>query len=215
MKLTERHCSKLLVEGNDDQHVVMALCAHHHVVENFDIIDCGSVDNVLKQLEIRLSIPLTNRHIGVVVDADVDLENRWRQIREILNKSGKYTVPEHLSINGLILSPNDDYNPIVGVWIMPDNNLNGMLEDFVAFLASGNDALMVQAEKTLLEIEAHQIHRYKKIHRAKAKVHSFLAWQEDPGTPMGLAITKKYLEADCDTAQLFVNWLKNLYKPNA
>jgi hypothetical protein len=32
-------------------------------------------------------------------------------------------------------------------------------------------------------------------HFAKAHIHTWLAWQSDPGTPMGLALTKKYLDA--------------------
>ena len=48
-------------------------------------------------------------------------------------------------------------------------------------------------------------------HKAKARIHTFLAWQEDPGTPMGLAITKKYLQADSDSCLPFIEWLNNLF----
>lgn len=53
MKIKESHTYKLLVEGNDDQHVVWALCEKHNIPESFDVIDCESVENVLKAFEVR------------------------------------------------------------------------------------------------------------------------------------------------------------------
>jgi hypothetical protein len=47
--------------------------------------------------------------------------------------------------------------------------------------------------------------------QAKAHVHTFLAWHEVPGVPMGLAITKKFLDADSPDARSFVAWLCRLY----
>jgi hypothetical protein len=40
----------LLVEGDNDCHVVMALCAAHTVPETFGIYQCGSDIGVLKRL---------------------------------------------------------------------------------------------------------------------------------------------------------------------
>lgn len=41
--------------------------------------------------------------------------------------------------------------------------------------------------------------------------HSWLAIQEDPGTPMGLSITKRYLSAEREVCQILVKWLKELF----
>ncbi|WP_367881111.1 DUF3226 domain-containing protein [uncultured Duncaniella sp.] len=49
------------------------------------------------------------------------------------------------------------------------------------------------------------------IHREKARIHSWLAWQEIPGTPMGLAITKKYLSTEPPVCQAFIQWLNSLF----
>ena len=73
MKIKESHTYKLLVEGNDDQHVVWALCEKHNIPESFDVIDCESVENVLKAFEVRLKIADNNQRIGIVVDADINL----------------------------------------------------------------------------------------------------------------------------------------------
>jgi hypothetical protein len=99
----------------------------------------------------------------------------------------------------------------VGVWMMPDNNLNGMLEDFIAFLVPADDKLMPVVTATLQSIEDNEINKYMPIHRSKAAIHTWLSWQEDPGTPMGLSITKKYLNTDTDTCQSLINWLNALF----
>ena len=85
-------------------------------------------------------------------------------------------------------------------------------------LVEGNDDQHViwtlcehHVDSTLLDIEQNNISKYKSRHKAKARIHTFLAWQEDPGTPMGLAITKKYLDPKAPSSQLFVNWLNALY----
>lgn len=56
---------------------------------------------------------------------------------------------------------------------MPNNNLEGMLEDFVLQLVSSENVLMQKAESTLSELEAEEIQQYKRVHRSKAKVHTF------------------------------------------
>lgn len=212
MRIKEKNSFKLLVEGNDDQHVIWSLCQHHQITENFDVIDCESINNVIKQAEIRLTTEASrNERIGIVVDADMDINKRWEQIKSILRESNKYKIPEELPLNGLIINPIDDNEPIVGVWIMPDNQLNGMLEDFVAMLSAPDDIVLKEVDQTLLKIEKDGISRYKPIHKAKARIHTFLAWQEDPGTPMGLAITKKYLAPDSPRCKPFLNWIKDLF----
>lgn len=92
MKIKESHTYKLLVEGNDDQHVVWALCEKHNIPESFDVIDCESVENVLKAFEVRLKIADNNQRIGIVVDADINLKSRWDSIVSVLKKTGKITA---------------------------------------------------------------------------------------------------------------------------
>lgn len=53
MKCKEGYNKKLLVEGNDDQHVVWALCHKYNILHNFDVIDCDRVDKLIAQIPIR------------------------------------------------------------------------------------------------------------------------------------------------------------------
>lgn len=203
---------KLLVEGNEDKHVIKALWGSFELPIVFDMIDCKSITRLLDNLKIRLTIPQDNQIIGIVVDADVDSSSRWDAIRHRLLETGKYdckdlTLPE----DGLILHSNDPEYATVGVWIMPNNKLPGMLEDFVAMLAEQDDVLMVRSDKVLTEIESEGINKYKKVHRSKAKIHTYLAWQDEPGKPMGLSITTRVLKADNPIGRTFIEWLKKLY----
>lgn len=203
----------LLVEGSDDKHVVWNLCKCRNVKENFSVKDCGSIDNVLKMFDLSINEQSTKYdYVGIVVDADANIESRWNSIKDKISKSEKYTnIPKKLPSSGLVLEPIEKYSPKIGVWIMPNNNTEGMLEDFVSLLADKEDVLMKEADKILISLEERSIQKYKKVHRAKAKIHSFLAWQDEPGKPMGQAITAKILDSNSDKADSFINWLGELY----
>ena len=206
--------SILLVEGNNDCHVISALCQIHQVSKNFDIVPRKGVDDVFKNLRIRLTTPEQYDKIGVVLDADENLQGRFDSFMNHIAQCGKYDC-EHikLSSDGLILTPIDDVFPIVGLWIMPNNSATGMLEDFVVALAHKDDeTLMQRADEILNQLENEGIQKYKAVHRTKAKIHTFLAWQDEPGRPMGQAITARILDVNAETAKRFIQWLRQLFE---
>lgn len=95
---------------------------------------------------------------------------------------------------------------------MPNNQLPGMLEDFVVHLIPNGDVLRSKAESILQEIEQAGINRYSLVQHPKALIHTWLAWQEKPGMPMGQAITAQVLSYDSAIARTFVTWLKHLFE---
>ncbi|MBD2171263.1 DUF3226 domain-containing protein [Anabaena sp. FACHB-709] len=46
----------------------------------------------------------------------------------------------------------------------------------------------------------------------KAKIHTWLTWQEEPGRQLHQAITYKILNPQHPKAQTFVKWFKTLYE---
>ncbi|MDQ2808925.1 MAG: hypothetical protein M3Z04_18780 [Chloroflexota bacterium] len=47
---------------------------------------------------------------------------------------------------------------------------------------------------------------------SKAYIHTWPAWQEEPGKPMSVAIhPNHYLDAQAPAAQTFVDWLGRLF----
>ncbi|MCK6627368.1 MAG: hypothetical protein L6R45_19595 [Anaerolineae bacterium] len=208
--------SHLLVEGKNDQHVIWALCEMYQLPETFDVIvpvgdnegeNSGGIETLLADIPVRLK-ESGLKTLGMVVDADEDIQACWRSIRSRLQKA-QYDIPVQPSQEGFILSlPN---RPRIGVWVMPDNQLPGRLEDFVGHLIPPKDGLKPIAEKTLQSIEKKQLNLFRPIHRSKALIHTWLAWQETPGMPMGQAITARVLLHDQTLANSFVSWLRRLF----
>lgn len=208
----EKHIFKLLVEGNEDVHVILALWNVAKLPEVFDIKDCKSIDKLLQELKLRLTTPQLCQRIGIVVDADLDIAARWDAIKSKLIETGKYNCKGlQLPNDGLVLQPNDSEYPTIGVWVMPNNKLPGMLEDFVATLSEPDDVLMLKADEVLNELEQANIQRYKSVHRSKAKIHSYLAWQDEPGKPMGTSITAHVLNPNSPSGTAFLGWLRRLF----
>lgn len=215
-KIEHHPTSLLLVEGNDDFHVVHSICKIFGVdvrnLENpkggnFSVIDCKGIDELFEQIPIRFKSSQTISKIAVIIDADSNLKSRWQTLENIFNEIG-FDTPKEFPNNGLILSKE---GKTIGVWIMPNNDLNGMLEDFIAFLVPKDDVVLPIVEKTLNDLENEGINKYSIIHKSKAKIHTWLSLQEEPGTPLGQGITKRYLTTDDDNCKLFVNWLNNLF----
>ena len=181
----------MLVEGKDDEHVLYHLLLHHKVPDGFKIKDKKGIDNLLETLDVEL-IGSGLKRLGIVVDADVNIQGRWGALRSILTESGYTNVPAKPEASGTIIE--QPGLPVVGLWLMPDNTLPGMLENFIGFLVPPGDALWPRSEECLLQVMAAD-RRFAAVHRPKALIHTWLAWQEEPGTPLGLAITKRYLDA--------------------
>lgn len=205
----------LLVEGRDDLHVVAHLCQRHRLPnEAFTIHSSEGLDRLIESLPTRLKGG-PQSHLGVVMDADEDIQARWASVRAIVLRAGYADVPEAPDPRGTVLLPTDEFQPRIGFWLMPDNRLPGMLEHFVQFLVPEGDRLREYARQVIDAMPAEE-RRFREVHRAKAEIHTWLAWQKQPGLPLGLAIKTRYLDAGCAEATRFVDWLGRLYElPNA
>ena len=73
----------LLVEGNDDLHVISALCVKFNIPQNFKIIDTKGIDKLLGQVPVRMK-QTGIKTIGIIIDADVNLAGRWQQVLKVL-----------------------------------------------------------------------------------------------------------------------------------
>jgi len=212
----DRYQNYLLVEGSDDKHVFHHLLDYHQIRdkfkrrdEHFEIIDHQGIDNLLNLKTIRTYLkgnPL--RRFGIVIDADTDPAIRWQKVQDILGESGYSIVPLKPNPKGTIIK--QDERPIVGIWLMPDNNDTGMIEHFVSFLRPSDDVLWPIAEDIVQKVVETKRH-FPNGHEIKAELHTWLAWQEEPGKPMGQAITKSYLKANAPRAQQLVNWVRKVF----
>lgn len=202
----------LLVEGPNDKGAIEGLMQKHHVARNFEFVVATGIDNLLQKLDSYLKSSAYGV-IGVVVDADKDVDARWQQLRDRLMKTGKYSCKKMpLADGGMIIEADEpEQDAKVGIWIMPDNKYKGTLENFLLGMVPEDDELLVEVENELVRLETNNVKRYRDIDRNKAKVHTFLAWEENPGTSLYTAIVSRILNPDADIAKLFVVWIKSLY----
>ncbi|MEW5987665.1 MAG: DUF3226 domain-containing protein [Chloroflexota bacterium] len=204
--------AQLLVEGKHDQHVIWALCKQHQIPETFTVEvpgdPDGGIEQLLESIPVRLKISRL-RAIGIVLDANQNLQGRWEAVCSRLRSAGYSSLPREAIHTGTVIETTG--KPRIGIWLMPDNQLPGELENFVAHLIPENDFLAAKAEATLLEIEQANLNQYSLTDHPKAFIHTWLAWQKTPGQPMGQAITAGVLRHNRPLAISFVNWLRQLF----
>jgi hypothetical protein len=172
----------LLVEGVNDCHVVMALCKAHNVPQSFGIFECGSDDKVLKRLNALMSESDPPKVIGILLDTDQPTDNpsvgpRLDSIKGKL-KSYNYQFPQKPDPNGTIITGYED-EPRLGLWLMPNNQDVGMLEDFCLQLAEPKS--LTYAKECVEQAMAKEISTFKQVHLSKAIIHTYLAWCDEPG----------------------------------
>ncbi len=208
IKLGRPSRNLIVTEGKEDKYVFHHLFAHYGIPEGVvDFREYEGIERLLEALPVQLRASELER-IGIVVDADTDLEGRWKALGYRLAKAGYGNFPAVPSVEGAIIREED--RPVVGIWLMPDNQLPGMLEDFVSFLVPQGDPLWERAGKCLREIPSEHC-RFSTAHQAKAHIHTWLAWQKEPGAPLGTAITKRYLDADAIHAKQLMAWIEKLF----
>lgn len=203
----------LMVEGSDDEHVIKSLCGIHGIPP-LDIRNLQGKDNLLSSFPVR--IKESDIHsLGVVIDADTDLNSCWDSLRSRLDRAGYPRVPRVPDVRGMVLdSPHGTLLPRVGLWLMPNNATAGILEDFLRFLVPSGDPLFHHVEVSVGSIPD-GIRRFLPHAEAKAIIHTWLAWQEEPGKPLGQSITARYLDANVPEVHLFISWMKRLFGPSS
>lgn len=201
----------LFVEGADDLHTVSALCVHYEVAKTFKIEGKEGIDNLFRATDLSLTAGSSAiERLGIVIDADENLSRRWNKVRGILKRAGYEQIPDHPDPTGTIVS--QEFLPTFGVWIMPDNQLDkGYLETFLSHLVPENSTAWRQAKDCVAGLEIKPFIKEIADHTTKAEIHTYLAWQEEPGKPFGQAVTAKYLRADNPKCEVFVSWLRRLF----
>ncbi len=66
-------------------------------------------------------------------------------------------------------------------------------------------------DEILTKLERNKVNRYKDVHKSKARIHTWLAWQNPPGLPMGTSIKKNLFDTNKELCLLFIEWIKKLF----
>ena len=200
----------LLVEGTDDEHVMKHLFGTR-IGRHIDEI---SAQQGIEKLIANLPVHFKRKGIGtigIIVDADTDLVSRWRMITNALIRRGYEHVPESPVPMGTIVErPSGSLLPRAGIWLMPDNQTTGILENFLQSFLPRESTLVEYVKQCVANIPDK---KFRSSDESKALIHTWLAWQENPGLPFGSAITAGFLNPMCPQADSFIVWLRNLFFP--
>ena len=94
---------------------------------------------------------------------------------------------------------------------MPDNRRTGALEDFLRELIEEEDSLIRHAEESTSQARALGA-PFPGKDANKALLHTWPAWQEEPGRPYGVAVKKRYFRGDSETALRFLAWFSRVFE---
>jgi hypothetical protein len=203
------------VEGIDDRHSIVHSLIRHGIdydskpwpTELPEFKDSGSVGKLLEEMETVVELS-TGRVVGFVLDADSPLLDRWNAVRDRLSRVG-VDAPRQPPAEGFV-GRSETFRAGVGVWLMPDNRHDGKLETFLRTLIDADDPLIDHA--TSATDAAKQLGaEFPNVDRIKALLHTWLAWQEEPGRPFGTAIRAGFFRHGSEAATAFVAWFKRLY----
>ena len=203
----------LLVEGDDEQWVLPEFIEANDVIWEdkkkrriVEIKPFDGKDNLDKELlntELQASGLKT---LGILLDADTSSDNAWKKIRNLL-KEEYPNIPIELPESGLIHSVDEKVK--IGVWIMPNNKECGMFETFLQ--SEDRQGLWKFAEQSCHKAKEYGA-SFKESHLDKAKIHTWLAWQDSPGRSLRQAIKEGILSPDSPQAAVFMQWFKKLFE---
>jgi hypothetical protein len=201
-----------MVEGPDDLHSVIHLMARYGF--NWDdeskvrpfVSPAGGVEQLLRAIPVTLKG--SYERIGIVLDANSRLADRWAQIRGRANRAD-VALPESPGSEGTIVEGRQPESR-VGIWLMPDNSSPGTLESFLSGLVPPDHPAWAYAGEATTEARKRGARCLEKDH-LKSTLHTWLAWQEEPGLPFGTALRTGVFETESETARRFVGWFNRLF----
>ncbi len=197
--------SVLLLEGSDDCNIISKFCEDNAIRADFGFCNCGSDNQVLHKLNALLKKSDPPEVIGVILDADQNIDERYQEIKAKV--ADFYNLPKNMPKDGLVHL--EKGLPKLGIWIMPNNQDNGALEEFYLELATDIDTAFIN--NTIQEAEKKELTSFKSQHRKKAIMHTYFAWQDTPGMPLHAAINKIVLDNNAEIAHVFKGWLISLF----
>jgi hypothetical protein len=161
--------------------------------------------------------------IGLVVDADdpaLNASDGFPNTRQTVNlqlqQRSFNSFATGAGTTGLIATANHLDHVVTGMWVMPDNNANGYLEDFAnTVVASSEQAQQAfalgQSRAVLTGSHGGPTFAFKAHHLPKAAVGTWLAWSDPPRMNLGTAVSRGLLDVQHPAFCSLIAWLNLLY----
>jgi hypothetical protein len=210
----------LLVEGESDKSFFEEICKTlelHASVRVAPPKDVGGFHNTKEGVFNILPTWLkqlgdgTVKSLAVVVDADSDVNGGGyqRTIDRVIEIVGEYGFTlKSDPVEGVLFEHGDDLADF-GLWVMPNNGDEGMLEDWIkSCVHSDEHRLLTHAKEVVGELS---VPKFKPIHRSKAEVATWLAWQKQPGHGLYRAVEDQLMDPDSALFKKLCIWLTHIY----
>ena len=195
----------LLVEGQDDEHIVRRLHERYSSDLVFSIRVAGTVEKCIEAIVPEMQVS-GRKAVGVLVDADDAPLKRWNEVRSRFREAD-VTIPGRPAPNGAVINP--EQNPRIGVWLMPNNKSAGEIEDFIRDMIPERDPVWPLSQSYVENIpHKHRKFRQRKVLRAQ--LYAWLATRRLPGR-MGAAISAGDLNSRAANSKTFMDWLQALF----
>lgn len=194
----------LLVEGSGDGNVIQSLLKVEGLELDFRIEQQHGISGVINGIRgywQRSGISA----LGMIVDADDDLNRQWAQIvRSLETEPVMRSLPSEPETGGTIVPG----IPRLGIWVMPDNQSAGELEDFIFRMIPQPDPIWPRSEQYIDKIPESD-RRFLSHKALRAKVHAWMATRSRP-RPMWIGISEGDLELE-ENSRTFLDWLRRLF----
>jgi len=210
----------LLVEGESDQSFFKEVCKTLGLDANVKVAlprDSGrfhngkeGVFNLLPDLLNQLGDAQITR-LAVVVDADSVVNGGGYQraidrVTETVEQCGFTLIPNPA---GGILFQHGDGLADFGLWVMPNNSDEGMLEDWIKSCVHPDEhELFAHAETVVATLPQT---KFKPIHISKAEVATWMAWQKQPGHGIYRAVEDQLIDMNSALFKELCVWLTHIY----
>ena len=144
-------------------------------------------------------------HVAFVVDADKDFAATKQRLDQIIEGLKQKLIKDGIE------------RPEFSYWIMPNNAAQGMIEDLVLSLIP-DSPLLQHAESSADVAKQDHCAPFRRLdtasganHFSKAKLRTWLAWQDEPGMRIGHAVASKVIDPQAANAKSFLDWFIAFY----
>lgn len=214
----------LVVEGITDKFFFEYLCKKNNFDVNIsvetpsNILNSGyntkqGVFNILQILIKQLADSSIER-IGIIIDCDYikdggGVTNVINQIHSKIKDYG-YSSPYKTFTNntGIYFEGENDL-PKLGVWIMPNNKDEGMLENWLLDLPSLQEQQFLQYVKQIISEIPNP--KFSKIHEAKAITNTWLAWQTKPTQDFSSLFKSNLIDEQHKNYTYWLDWMREIF----
>ena len=211
----------LLVEGESDWSFFVEICKTlelHPSVKVAPPKNVGGFHNTKEGVFNHLPILLSQlgdaqiTHLAVVVDADS--EDNGGGYQRVIERITKIVAPYGFTLVfnpvGGVLFQNDDDLADFGLWVMPNNNDEGMLEDWIKSCVHPDEHELFAHAETVVDTLPQP--KFQPIHVSKAEVATWLAWQKQPGHGLYRAVEDQLIDTNSALFKELCVWLTHIYR---